>query len=392
MTDDVKADVLIPAFNAQDTVADAVESILNQTFSNIRVIVVDDGSTDDTPRILANLKKRDPRVEIISTPNAGIVDALNLGLSHCTAEYVARFDADDISYPDRIQIQFDYLEAHSECLAVAGRVDHIDEAGNRLYGLPQPGSPDAADMDGVPALEPYLIHPFLMARRAALIAAGGYRYVCNSEDSDLYWRLAEIGRLHNLDVPLGRYRVHSGSISGSSVVGSRVMAIFSQLGAISAQRRRAGSKDLSFPKGASLAFREAKTLDGMWSLASRQLSSEEASYLRISASMKLLQLAGYRPIQLEVSDCKFIRQSLDAYPRLTKENERQNAWQVTTTAARLLRAGRYREAMALLPISAYPMTLARLAKNVAQEIVAKRGPSTLVRAIPEAGISPPPSR
>src|SRR5437588_541193 len=101
-------DVLIPAFNSEKTIRASILSILRQTVSEIRVIVIDDGSTDGTGEILAEMTLGDPRLEVIRTENHGIVDALNTGLARCRAEFVARHDADDLSFPDRFTLQIAY--------------------------------------------------------------------------------------------------------------------------------------------------------------------------------------------------------------------------------------------------------------------------------------------
>src|ERR1700736_3109855 len=99
MTAEPIVDVLIPVYNGAPTVRESLNSIRAQTIRDIRIVVIDDGSTDATVEILAELAREDPRIVTIRKPNGGIVDALNLGLQHCRAEFLARFDADDIAYP-----------------------------------------------------------------------------------------------------------------------------------------------------------------------------------------------------------------------------------------------------------------------------------------------------
>ena len=235
-------DVLIPVYNAASTLDLSLASISGQTYRDIRIIVVDDGSEDDSPKLLSAWAARDSRTEVIRRPNGGIVAALNKGLEHCSATYLARFDADDIAFPNRLEWQRNFLEANPACVGVGCAVQHIDEDGARIHGLPQPGAPGKGDPEWAPAREPYIIHPFLMARREAVMAVGGYRFVPNSEDSDLFWRLAEVGDLHNPEEVLGQYRIHQHSLSSASVVNGRVMAVGSQLGALSAHRRRVVSR------------------------------------------------------------------------------------------------------------------------------------------------------
>jgi len=241
-------DVLIPVFNGERTVRDSVTSILDQTLKDIVVHVVNDGSTDGTEDILKSMAAKDRRLRMYSKLNGGIVDALNFGLIHCTAPLIARHDADDIAYPDRLQVQRDYLMSHPDCAAVGASVHHIDADGHLTGTSVELPPPEGADPFWVPSKEPYLVHPFLMMRQEALLAAGGYRYVHHAEDTDLYWRLSQYGRLHNLPDFLGQYRLHDESISGRSIKNGRIMSISSQLAAVSEKRRRSGKPDLTFDK------------------------------------------------------------------------------------------------------------------------------------------------
>src|SRR5579862_1049526 len=109
-------DVVLPVYNAGSTIEEAVESIRAQALRGIRIIIIDDGSTDETPELLSKLAREDPRIVLLRKPNGGIVDALNFGLDHCRAEFVARQDADDVSDPDRLAAQVKYLEMHPDCV------------------------------------------------------------------------------------------------------------------------------------------------------------------------------------------------------------------------------------------------------------------------------------
>src|SRR3954469_226863 len=237
-------DVIIPVYNAASTLEDAVGSIQRQTYRAIRIVLIDDGSTDATPTLLAKIAAEDSRVLVLRQENAGIVDALNRGWKACDAPLIARHDADDIAAPDRLAKQVAFLEANPEVIAVSGAFRHITPAGETTDCiLPLPALSEA-DPKWVPAREPYLIHPFLMLRRAALEAVGGYRYVYHAEDSDLYWRLQERGKLVNLDDVLGDYRFNPTSVSSKSVINGRIQSLSSQLAAISAVRRRSNHSDI----------------------------------------------------------------------------------------------------------------------------------------------------
>jgi glycosyltransferase involved in cell wall biosynthesis len=351
-------DVLLPVFNGATTIAKAVESLQRQTITSLRIIVVDDGSTDQTPEVLAALAARDNRISVLTQPNAGTVDALNAGLRLCEAEFIARQDADDISNPSRLAEELAYLRTHTDCVAVSGAAKHIDMQGRFLGTIQTFPQPDRADPRWAPSREPYLMHPFLMVRRADLQEIGGYRYVYYSEDTDLCWRLQERGAMHNLDMPLGEYRMHTGSVSGRSIVNGRIMALGSQLAGLSALRRRKGRADLHFPKEAITEYRKARTLSKLWELGKRQLDDDEAGYLRIALAGKLLELSSYRPYELEFGDCQFIRDALHELGRLPNANRKDLGHLYARAGARLLIGRRFREVAALIPPRLYlPMIM-----------------------------------
>jgi glycosyltransferase involved in cell wall biosynthesis len=347
-------DVIIPVYNAASTLEDAVGSIQRQTYRAIRIVLIDDGSTDATPTLLAKIAAEDSRVLVLRQENAGIVDALNRGWKACDAPLIARHDADDIAAPDRLAKQVAFLEANPEVIAVSGAFRHITPAGETTDTiLPLPAL-SGADPKWVPAREPYLIHPFLMLRRAAIEAVGGYRYVYHAEDSDLYWRLQERGKLFNLDDVLGDYRLNPNSVSSTSVINGRIQSLSSQLAAISAVRRRSNHSDITFPRRAIQDYREAVTLSEMVRIAGAQLTADERVHLAIAAAEKLRELATYRPYELEISDCRFISASYEKGRRaLSSKNRKDVAVRLSGAAARLLLRGRFRFAFALCPPALY---------------------------------------
>lgn len=354
-----RVDVLMPAYNAASTVREAVESLRGQTLRDTRIIVVDDGSTDETPAVLSELAAADARIVVATTANQGIVEARNESLRHAGAEFIACLDSDDVAFPQRLEAQLAYMDAHPECVALGSAVEHVDENGVALPRMTQPGDPAFADAGKAPALEPYLIQSTLMARRADVVALGGYRHVPNSEDSDLFWRLGERGALVNLPDKLCKYRVHTSSIS-SSIVNGRIMAVGSQLGALSALRRRSGRRDLTFTLDIHNALKAAVTMAAMIDIASEQLDPEEARHLKLAAATKLMELARYRPYELDAADCAFVRAALPEAKRLSAQNQKEVDWYVTVTAARLVRKGLLAEAVALTPVQSYPVTAARV--------------------------------
>lgn len=351
-----KIDILMPVYNGAATLRQAVASLQAQTFADFRLIAVDDGSTDRSLAILRALANDDARITVLSDENSGIVNALQRGLAICTAEFIARQDADDVSCPDRLQAELSYMLEHSDCVAVSGSIKHIDEKG-KLTGHSTTFSPQDADPKTLPARDPHLSHPFLMARRSTLECVGGYRYVYHAEDVDLYWRLQEHGYLHSLEQQVGFYRMHSASISSRSVLDGRIMALSFQLSALSAIRRQRGENDIHFSRGALASYRAARSLEKLVELGSEQLSAQESAHLRVSTSVKLIELSTYRPYVIDRDDCRYIKAAINS-----------NAVSITVSAdvyhliakasARLIRRGHFREACALTPVrSVAPLAL-----------------------------------
>jgi glycosyltransferase involved in cell wall biosynthesis len=354
-------DVLIPVFNGVSTIESAISSIQAQTVTDIRIIVVNDGSTDGSKQAVERLAAADGRVMLVDQPNGGIVDALNAGLARCTADIIARHDADDLANPDRFERQLKFLREHPGCVAVSGAIRPINVTGNVIGPVLEMPSPELADFNECPQREPYLIHPFLMMRRSAVEAVGGYRHVHHAEDTDLYWRLAEIGSLANMPDLLGDLRIHPESITAKSVLNGRISALNSQLSGISASRRRRGRVDLTFLKAALSDYQQAGSLEGVIRAGSRTLDASEAAQLAPAVSAKLLELSSHRPYELDGQDCSYIRKTLALeLPRMTPSSRTTCIRMLSGTAARLLAQNKISAALRLAPLRLYPLVAARL--------------------------------
>lgn len=207
--------VCMPVYNAEPYVAEAVESILNQTLGDFEFLIVDDGSTDGSLRILEGYAARDPRIHLTSRPNTGYLVALHEMLAIARGEFLARMDADDIALPERFARQVQYLRSCPEVLALGTRILVIDPEGDPIEEQCYVQTHEDIDRSHLePSLSMGICHPSVMVRTETLRRVGGYRpdyYM--AEDSDLWLRLAEIGRLANLPDVLLKYRQHPQSIS-----------------------------------------------------------------------------------------------------------------------------------------------------------------------------------
>src|SRR4051812_12524034 len=128
--------VVMPVWNGESFLAEAIESILAQTCRDFEFLIIDDGSTDGTPAILREFEARDPRVRVLWQQHEGLVAALNAGLAAARAPLIARMDADDVSTPERFELQLAYLQAHPECVVLGTAMLVTDPDGAPIYTQP----------------------------------------------------------------------------------------------------------------------------------------------------------------------------------------------------------------------------------------------------------------
>jgi glycosyltransferase involved in cell wall biosynthesis len=205
--------VLMPVYNAEPYLAEALESILGQTFADFEFLIINDGSTDRSGAILNEYAARDERIRLTSRPNTGYTVALNELLALASGELVARMDADDVALPERLARLVDYLRAHGNVVCVGTAVHFIDAAG-RFLRDGHPGMDHETIQLRALAGDCPLNHPSTMMRRAVVHAVGGYHPEFEpAEDLDLWLRLGEVGQLTSLPEVLMKYRQHARSFS-----------------------------------------------------------------------------------------------------------------------------------------------------------------------------------
>ncbi|MEC4749589.1 glycosyltransferase [Methylomicrobium sp. Wu6] len=232
--------VVMSVFNGDSFLREAVESILNQSFREFEFTIIDDGSTDSSSAILDSYQRNDPRVRVYHQENRGLVESLNRGCGLARGKYIARMDADDISFKNRLLWQVEFMERHPEVGVLGGATEIINATGKLL-------TPDTNVVDdyeiksGLLRGECPLVHPTVLMRTDVYLSVGGYRKVAvDAEDFDLWLRFAEHCKLANLDAPVLKYRRHQCQVS---VRKFRQQAL-SNLGArAAALLRRSGKSD-----------------------------------------------------------------------------------------------------------------------------------------------------
>jgi glycosyltransferase involved in cell wall biosynthesis len=204
--------VVLAVRNGERHLDASVRSILDQSFDDFELIVVDDGSTDATPAILSALRSADARVAIVRQEHRGLAAALNTGIERARGVYVARQDADDISRRDRFERQAAYLDRVPSIAAVGSTVDVIDRSGVLVGSLVAARGPQAVKR-GLLTLRSTPVHGSMMMRRSAIQSFGGYRPAFPaSQDYDLWLRLSERFDIDNLPDPLYRWRLAPESV------------------------------------------------------------------------------------------------------------------------------------------------------------------------------------
>jgi GT2 family glycosyltransferase len=207
-----QVDVLLAVHNGGSYLTEAVESILGQTLADFTLIVVDDGSTDETARYLASL--RDARLRVLrNEPGQGQTRALNRALEASRSPYVARMDADDIAEPERLEKQLAYLKAHPEVSVLGTAVTIIDEDGAPTGAWQTPAAP--ACLGWQTTWRCPLCHPSVMVRADFIRGLGGYdsRFEV-AQDYDLWARVvAAGGKLAVLPERLLRYRMSASQMT-----------------------------------------------------------------------------------------------------------------------------------------------------------------------------------
>lgn len=201
-----KLTVIIPIYNGMPFLKETIDSILNQTYQDFRLLLIDDGSTDSSYQYLQGLT--DPRIEVRQQKNLGLCESLNRAIASVDSEFIARLDQDDVSLPTRLQEQIDFLEQNSDYICVFSNISRISETG-REFGQYQIKS-DAAIADYDQKLYGCIVHSTICFRRPAFMEVGGYRaFVYPVDDYDLLLRFWETGKVAVINKPLVKYRIHS---------------------------------------------------------------------------------------------------------------------------------------------------------------------------------------
>ena len=220
--------------------AESIQSILDQTFKDFELVIVDFGSTDQTIPIVNSFRALDSRVRFYQIPSCGLAEARNAACEFAAGRYVAIMDADDVAMPNRLELQVRYLEAHPEVGALGGATQWIDRNGRVLlvhpHSVEDPRAMKARYLPHSPFCQ-----PTVLLRREIFFKAGAYRAAfAPAEDIDLWMRMAELSALANLSDVILKYRIHPYQVSQRKLRRQTLCALGAQA---AAKYRRSGRPD-----------------------------------------------------------------------------------------------------------------------------------------------------
>lgn len=207
--DEIKISTILPVYNGSEFIESSINSILNQTFEDFELIIINDGSTDNSLEIIKNLQKKDKRITLINSQNnEGLQKSLNKGMKVAKGKYIARMDSDDISSKKRFEIQHNFLEKNPDVFLVGSSAIIINRSGEKVGVLKKFNN--CRQIKKKLEKRNCMIHPSIMFRNKRNLL---YRekFKC-SEDYDLYLRILSLGKkITNLPDLLIKYRISEGS-------------------------------------------------------------------------------------------------------------------------------------------------------------------------------------
>lgn len=205
--------VIMSCYNAEQYLREAIESVLDQSFSDFEFILIDDGSTDATLEIIRTYERQDERIVVVEKENTGLAHSLNVGIGLARGKWIARLDADDLAMPQRFEEQINFLENRRGVVLLGSDCFEIDKFGREIKVHRYPITHRRFIRSIERGKSPFP-HSSVMYKTETVRKVGGYRIRMNgAEDVDLWLRLSEKGKIHCLNKPLIKLRKHNASIT-----------------------------------------------------------------------------------------------------------------------------------------------------------------------------------
>ncbi len=205
----------MPVYNAEKYLRDSINSILNQTFTEFELLMMDDGSTDGSRKILDEYAKKDGRIKIFSQKNQGIVKSLNSLAKEAKADLIGRMDADDLAYPTRLETQYNYLKTHPHTVLL-GTSCVVFREDTKKTSISDTFAEDLLNRWFL-TLNCGFRHCTIIFKKKTFEECGGYlESEYPAEDYGLWIRMQKYGDIENLNDVLGEARMIIGSVSGKN--------------------------------------------------------------------------------------------------------------------------------------------------------------------------------
>jgi glycosyltransferase involved in cell wall biosynthesis len=206
----IKISVVFAVYNSETYLKDAINSILSQTFEDFEFIIINDGSTDSSKEII--LSYTDSRIVYVENEiNRGLIYSLNRGLSQSRGKYIARMDADDIAFPQRLQVQYDFMESHPDIGICGTNIENFFDETDKTFVTRFPE--DDQTIRAYSFFQAVFCHPTVVMRRS-VIEENKIEYpkaFFRTEDYALWVELLQYTKAHNIQSVLLHYRKHPGS-------------------------------------------------------------------------------------------------------------------------------------------------------------------------------------
>jgi glycosyltransferase involved in cell wall biosynthesis len=239
-----KVSVLIPAYNAEKYLGEAIDSILNQTFTDFECIMIDDCSTDNTWKIIQKYAKKDSRiVGVKNEKNLGIAGNLNKAISLSKGKYLARMDADDWAYPERFEKQVQFLDTHIEVGIVGGAMEVRDETLEKVLYVRSYAQDDALLRKYMFKQSPFS-HPCIMYRKEVIQDNLYNEKLSPTEDYDLYFRVGKKYQFANLQDIVLKYRTSNTQSSTAKANRQQYLTLYIRLKALVEYGYKASTQEI----------------------------------------------------------------------------------------------------------------------------------------------------
>ena len=253
----MQVSVIMPAYNAEQYISEAIESVRSQTHQDFELIIVNDGSTDNTLSIAESYAREDERIKVFSQPNIGVSITRNRAIDVALNEWIVCMDADDVMLPKRIERQLAFIERYPDVAVASSFVYYIGTDGDIIGTYRSSLTTRRAVEEQIERGELIAFHqPAVIMRKSVVQDVGGYRReVWPGEDIDLWNRIAEQGHLVLVQPEvLLKYRKHG---SSTSLLKARATWLNTRWIKACAQRRRAGKPELSWDEFLAIRRRAA---------------------------------------------------------------------------------------------------------------------------------------